>query len=246
MRTTITEVAPEVFRIGVYVGSSNENISCFLIRDELPAMVDTNLGRPFQAVREAVASLIDVSTLRYIFLTSVAIDAAGGANGFLDLAPDAEVRCSPPGLLSVSDLMHRPPRVIVNGERTELGAKTIVAVQAPWVPNWDSMYYYDDTDKVLFATDLFITSGSPEAVTHEDLSESMINLCRRSGAFPSVAHVEQAIERFEAFDVEILASMHGPCLAGDPKRYYEAARNGGVAGLLDAPLYNRMDFEVKT
>jgi flavorubredoxin len=242
---TVTELVPDVFRIGMYHGAANENVSCFVIRDELPAMIDTHFRRTFPVVRDAVAKVLDPSTLRYLFVTTANADSSGGVNGFLDLAPEAEVLCSPLAKLSGNDLFSRPPREVRHGERISLGRRSMLAVQTPWAPTWDAMQFYDETDGLLFATDVFISQASAEPVTSEDQSDKMLALVRRAGIFPSAAHLEQALQRFEKLDVRMLCSMHGPCLAGDPKRYYDALRGPDVAGILDAPLYSNMDFEVK-
>lgn len=242
MEPTVTELVPDVFRISVTVGASGENVSCFLIRDEKPAMIETNLGKVFDIVYPAVAELVDPKSLRYLFIPNAAGDECGALNHFLEIAPDAEPVCSPPGRVTLADFSVRLPRVMMHGQRIELGRTTIMGVQTPWAPTWDSMVFYDETDRLLFCGDLFISSLGEVPVTADDLTENMVAFYQRLGTFPSRAHLEQALQRIEALDIEMLCGMHGPCLTGDPQRYYQAMQDNDVAGLLDAPLYT-MNFE---
>jgi hypothetical protein len=41
MEAIVTEIAPEVFRLGIAPDNSPVNFACFLIRDEQPAMIET-------------------------------------------------------------------------------------------------------------------------------------------------------------------------------------------------------------
>ena len=63
--TTITEIAPDTFRINTFISEANLGFSQFLIRDEEPLLFHTGMRALFPAVREAVAKLIDPATLRW-------------------------------------------------------------------------------------------------------------------------------------------------------------------------------------
>lgn len=60
----ITEVAPDLFRITTFLEPFNLQFSQFLVRDAQPLLYHTGPRALFPAVKEAVASLIDVRTLR--------------------------------------------------------------------------------------------------------------------------------------------------------------------------------------
>jgi len=150
---TVTEIAPDVFRISIYPPGSPSSFGCFLIRDDEPAMVETSFNRFFDLVHGAVRTLIDPSTLRYIFIPHFEMDECGSLNRFLEIAPRAEPVCSPVGaLVTLGDFSARPARALADGESLSLGQKQLTAVIAPWVHVWDSMLVYDSTDKTLFTS----------------------------------------------------------------------------------------------
>jgi len=243
MRSVVTEIAPDVFRLN-QEHPGGANVSCFVIRDEQAAMVETNLGATFPATLEAVRTLLDPETIRYFFIPCFAMDECGALNKFLSHAPKAEVMCSPPGAMTLSDFLGYRPRVMADGERVELGAKSIQAVLTPWAPQLDSMVFYEEADKLLFSSDLFITHhNAEEPVTSEDCSAAMVAFYQSMGTFPSRVHLDQALDKIEALDIEILAGMHGSLFCGDLRRYFTALRHESVAGLLDSPFYERQ-FDV--
>ena len=58
MEATVTEIAPEIFRISIFPPGSRLSFGCFLIRDEAPAMVETSFNRFFDLVHGADGGLV--------------------------------------------------------------------------------------------------------------------------------------------------------------------------------------------
>ncbi len=238
MEATVTEIAPEVFRISMYPPGSPVSYGCFLIRDEAPTMVETSFLHSFDLVHDAVRTLIDPSQLRYLIIPHFEMDECGSLNRFLAIAPHAEPVCSPVGgFVTVNDFSEKPAKVVGQGDRLPLGRKTLTAVLTPWVHYWDSMLIYDETDRLLFTSDLFLQPGDREPITGEDRSQEMVEVCRATGLLPSQKHLERALDRIEPLAVGTLACHHGSVLTGDPGRYYRALRENTVGDVLDAPFY---------
>lgn len=241
MDASVTEIAPDVFRIAI---QPNPGISfgCFLIRDEMPAMIETGFGRQhgmFEAVRGAVEGLINIESLRYIFVPHFEGDECGALNQFLAIAPQAEPVASPVGArLTLADFTDRPAKSLGQGETLSLGKKTLQAVITPWVHFWDSMLVYDPTDRVLFTSDLFGQAGQREAMSSEDLVEAAVQFSG-AGAMPSQAHLARALDHIEPLAVDVLACHHGSVILGDPHPYYRAFRQHQIGDIIDAPSYER-------
>jgi flavorubredoxin len=238
MEPTITEIAPDIFRISIYPPGSPISFGCFLIRDDEPAMVETSFNGFFDLVHGAVRSLIDPVTLRYLFIPHFEMDECGSLNRFLEIAPRAEVVCSPiASQITVADYSQRPPRAIADGDTIKLGRKSITAVLAPWVHLWDSMLVHAEEDRTLFTSDLFLQAGDREPTTTEDRSEEIVQILRMTGAFPSQKLLERTLDRIEPLAVDTIACHHGSVLMGDPHRYYQALRKNPVGDILDTPFY---------
>jgi flavorubredoxin len=232
MEPTITEIAPDAFRIRLHPPGSPVSFGCFLIRDDEPAMVETSLNAFFDLVHGAVRSLIDPARLRYLFISHFEMDECGSLNRFLASAPRAEPLCSPVGsLVTVRDFSQRAPRTLADGEQIRLGRKTLTAVLAPWVHLWDCMLVHDVSDRGLFTSDLFLQAGDREPMTTEDRSLEVVQAACLTGSFPSQKLVEHALDRIEPLDVESLACHHGSVLKGDPRR------DNPVGDIVDAGFY---------
>ena len=52
--TTVSEVAPDVFRISTYVPEADLEFGQFLVRDDQPLLFETGMKALFPAVRDAV------------------------------------------------------------------------------------------------------------------------------------------------------------------------------------------------
>ena len=109
--TTIDEIAPDLFRLCIYVPEFDMQFSHFLVRDEEPLLFHAGLKGMFPALREAVASLLDPATLRHIAWSHFESDEVGALNHWLEIAPQAQPVCTLVGkLVSVDDFAIRPAR----------------------------------------------------------------------------------------------------------------------------------------
>ncbi len=61
---SVTEIAPDVFRIGLYVPEIDLQFNFFLVRDEQPLLFTTGYRATFPSLREAVARVIEPARIR--------------------------------------------------------------------------------------------------------------------------------------------------------------------------------------
>jgi flavorubredoxin len=139
--------------------------------------------------------------------------------------------------VTLDDFSDRPPKAMLHNSSLELGRKNLRMVSTPWVHFWDSMLVYDETDRMLFTSDLFMQPGDREPITDEDRSAEVVQFCRFSGLLPSQKHLETALSKIEPLAVDTLACHHGSVLRGDPTRYYRALRENTVGDIVGAPFY---------
>src|SRR5215467_8186326 len=110
---TTTEIAPDVFRLSIFVPEIDLEFSHFLVRDEEPLLFHAGLRSMFPLLREAASRLIDISKLRYIGFSHFESDECGSLNHWLEIAGAAEPVCGLVGaMVSVNDFASRPARVL--------------------------------------------------------------------------------------------------------------------------------------
>ena len=62
----IDEIAPDLFRLSIYVPDFDMQFNHFLVRDEEPLLFHAGLKGMFPPLREAVGELIDPATVQHI------------------------------------------------------------------------------------------------------------------------------------------------------------------------------------
>ena len=113
----IDEIAPDVYRVSLYVSQFDLQFNHFLIRDDEPLLFHTGMRRMFPEVRDAVAKVIDPATLRWISWSHFEVDECGALNEWLAVAPRAQAICSQVGAM-------RQPRRISQTDRRGASRRT--------------------------------------------------------------------------------------------------------------------------
>ena len=132
----LTEIAPDLYRISIYVPQANLQFNHFLIKDDEPLLFHTGLKATFPLVREAVATLLNPAQLRWIGFSHFESDECGALNQWLEVAPLAEPACSLTGaLVSVNDFAVRPARGLTQDEVLSTGKYRFRFCQTPHLPH---------------------------------------------------------------------------------------------------------------
>ena len=88
--STVTEVAPDLFRIATYVPEFDLQFVQFLVRDEEPLLFHTGMRKMFPTTRDAVARVLDPARIRWISFSHFEADECGALNEWLTVAPRAQ------------------------------------------------------------------------------------------------------------------------------------------------------------
>lgn len=218
-----TEIAPDVYRISVFVPEINLEFSHFLVRDEEPLLFHAGLRGMFPVVREEISRLLDISKLRHIGFSHFESDECGALNHWLELAPAAQPVCGLVGaLVSVNDFSIRPARALTQQDVLETGRYRFRFLPTPHVPHgWDAGVLFEEKERTLFCSDLFHQWGRREPATSDDILER----CRKAlveaeaGPFanymPYTHHTGRVLESLAEREPKTLAVMHGSTYYGD-------------------------------
>ncbi|HYF04152.1 MAG TPA: hypothetical protein VEC36_12285 [Patescibacteria group bacterium] len=76
----INEIAPDVYRISIYVPEADLQFNHFLIKDDEPLLYHAGMRQMFPLVHEAVRSLMDPAKLRWIGFSHFEVDECGALN----------------------------------------------------------------------------------------------------------------------------------------------------------------------
>src|SRR4051794_29134443 len=168
----VHEIADGVFRIATYVAPFNLQFAQFLVRDEEPLLFHTGMRGLFPEVRDAVATVIDPSTLRWVGFSHFEADECGSLNEWQQAAPDATAVCTFVGkIVSGDDFAPKnPARGMADGETFETGTKRFRFLATPHVPHcWEAGMLFEETSKTLFCSDILHQNGDVPAMAEGDI-----------------------------------------------------------------------------
>ncbi len=226
MATTLTEIAPDLFRIATYVPEADLQFNQFLIRDDEPLLFETGFRSMFEVVREQVARVIDPTKIRWIGFSHFEGDECGALNEWLQIAPQAQAVCSLVGAVtSIEDFAIRPPRAMQHDEVLPTGRYRFRFRQTPHVPHcWEAGLMFEETEGTLLCSDLFTHGGDVAPVTTSDVvGPFREGLFADIGgplanAYPYTPQTEGTLRRLAALRPKTLALMHGSTFVGDGGR----------------------------
>lgn len=226
----ITEIAPDVFRISVYVPEMNLQFNHFLIKDEQPMLYHAGMKQMFPLLVEAVKKLIDPAELRWIGFSHFEVDECGGLNDWLKIAPNALPVCSEVGaLVNMSDFSDKPAHAMSENDTLRTGKYNYRFIRTPHLPHgWDAGVLFEETNKTLLCSDILHQNGEVSALTDSDI----LSLHKQSlqefeqgplmSYTPYTKNTSKILKKLSGLNPKTLATMHGSSFNGDcPKALLE-------------------------
>jgi flavorubredoxin len=226
--TSVTEIAPEIFRICTYLPDLGMQFNQFIVRNREPLLYHTGMKAMFPVVRDAIAKVIDPARLRWISFSHFEADECGALNEFLAIAPDAQPLCSMVGaMVSVNDFANRPARGLQDGEVVTTGAKRFRFIGTPHLPHtWEAGHLFEESTRTLFCSDLFHQDGELEPLIESEpelMARARKTLVRyQAGPFanylPFTTMTDDLLAKLGALRPAVIAAMHGSSFKGDGER----------------------------
>ncbi|MEN6560400.1 MAG: FprA family A-type flavoprotein [Acidobacteriota bacterium] len=175
------------------------------------------------------AYLEDVPKIDYIVSNHTEQDHSGGIPRVLERYPGAQVLASEPARAMLADHLGLDPaliRAVADGERLDLGGKTLRFIYTPWVHWPETMSTWLEEDRVLFSCDWF---GSHIARTDlsVDGAEAVLAEAKRYYAeimMPFRKIVQKNLDKIKGLDIALIAPSHGP-VHRDPASIIAAYRD---------------------
>ncbi|MBM3658748.1 MAG: MBL fold metallo-hydrolase [Actinobacteria bacterium] len=219
METRVTEIADGIHQLTTHIAEVDLGFNQYLITGDEPLLFHTGMRMMFPLVRDAVASVIPVESLRWISFGHFEADECGAMNEWLAVAPDATVVQGMIGcMVSIGDAADRPPRPLADGEVLDLGGHRMRWLDTPHLPHgWDAGVMYDETTRTLFCGDLFTMFGAFAPVTDDDPAPAATALDRADGygSWSRVPDSGEQVRRLAGLGATTLAPMHWSAYSGD-------------------------------
>ena len=195
-------------------------------------------GRDMTALIDAVepaklhvleAYLADVPKIDYVISNHTEQDHSGGIPWLIGKYPGIQVLSSEPAKPMLVDHLGLDPakiRTVADGEKIDLGGKTLRFITTPWVHWPETMSTYLEEDRILFSCDWF---GSHIAATElfVDGVGCILAEAKRYYAeimMPFRKIVQKNLDKIKDLEIRIIAPSHGP-IHRDPASIIGAYRD---------------------
>lgn len=221
--SSINEIAPDVYRISIYVPEIDLQFNHFLVKDDEPLLYHTGSKAMFPVLFETVRKIVEPSTIRWIGFSHFEADECGALNQWLEAAPSAEAVCTFVGaVVNISDFSIRVAHVMQKDDVLHTGKYRYRLLPTPHLPHsWDAGMLFEETERTMFCSDLFHQVGDVEPSTESDVigrfreALTTYQTGPLANYLPYTPNTNRLLNELAALKPRTLAVMHGSSFIGD-------------------------------
>ena len=201
--------------------------NAYLLKTEKPTVIDTvdmEFGREFV---EYLSELIDPLLIQYIVINHTEPDHSGGMAALAGKAPNATIVCTELAVNELKEMYKLHDRnflVVKDGDTLDIGGKTLLFKETPYLHTEETMITYCIEDKILFPCDIFSTHVAVNEIFADeagfDITEDFVGYYNAI-IHPHRRYVRTLIDALEGLDVKMIAPSHGFILREDIGKYIE-------------------------
>jgi len=180
------------------------------------------------AVNEQLEDLsVGQGALDYIVINHMEPDHTGAMARIVDAYPDVEILCSPKAVPLIKHFykIEKNVRAVADGEKLDLGGKTLQFFMTPNIHWPETMMTYLEEDQILFSCDAFGSFGRYDHCFDDELTEEertkLVSETERYYAnivssFSSF--VTRGIAKLAPLSIKVVAPSHGVVWRSEPEK----------------------------
>lgn len=203
--------------------------SYLIMGGEKTVLIETVKDKFFD---EFLANLQEVTALEkidYLIVNHTEPDHVGSVEKLLEKIPGLTVVGSETALEFLKDIVNRKFKAqpVGDGDKIDLGGKTLRFISAPFLHWPDSMYTYLEEDSILFTCDSFGCHYSDERLFNDLMEEDFTEAYKYYFDViisPFKPYVLEALGKIKDLKISTICPGHGPILRRDIPHYLEMYR----------------------
>lgn len=197
----------------------------YLLQTEKPTIIDTvdiSFGREYV---ENLKTLIDLNEIKYIVINHTEPDHSGALGSLAGRAKNAVIVCTEPAVIELKEmykLHNREFLVVKDGDKLDIGGKTLEFYETPYLHTEETMVTYCKEDKVLFSCDIFSTHIANHDYFNDSAKEDIMEdfkIYYQLIMHPHRRYVKDMIKKIKDLDIEIIAPSHGYIIRRDARKF---------------------------
>ncbi|MHB8916514.1 MAG: FprA family A-type flavoprotein [Desulfocucumaceae bacterium] len=199
--------------------------NAYLVKGEKSALVDAVKSGYKDELLSRVASVLPPEKIDYIVVNHTEPDHSGAMGALLEKMPQATVIASGTAVRFLREMINRdfPHIVVKDGDRVDLGGKTLDFISAPFLHWPDTIFTYVPEDQALFTCDAFGRHFCSREIFNDLAgdSEDAYRYYYDVIMSPFAGYVLDAVNRIGLLDFDLIAPSHGPVLRDNPRLWVE-------------------------
>lgn len=197
----------------------------YLLKTGKPTVIDTvdmEFGREYA---ESLGEMIDLMDIQFIVINHTEPDHSGGMAALAAKAANATIVCTEiavPELQEMYKLHNRNFLAVKDGDTLDIGGKTLLFKETPYLHTAETMITYCMEDRILFPCDIFSTHVAVGKLFSDeagfDITEDF------KGYYSAIIHphrryVTTLLEAVKELDIRMIAPSHGFVIREDIAKY---------------------------
>ena len=236
------EIAPNIYFIGVFdpdirtfdiimKTANGSSYNAYLLKTSEGVVIVDTVKLEFQKeFFKKIEQLCDYDEIKYVICHHLEPDHAGAIPELIKRAPHAKVMISPQAagmLKAITQKENIDFETVWTNKSLNMGDKTIKFLTTPYLHWPETMSSYVEEDKLLFSGDVF-GSHYHDKRLFDDLVGDFFYAFKYYYDHimrPFKSYALNAIKLYDKYEINIIATLHGPILRDNPKKYIEYYRS---------------------
>ena len=183
---------------------------------EKTALIDTVNPGFEKILEEKIDQVSETKEIDYLIMNHAEPDHAKALAHLLPKTDGGTIITSKKGKDMAQELHHLPEesiRTVENGNKIDLGGKKLRFINAPWLHWPETMFTFYEEENILFPCDFFGSHLASEKFYDEEMGDELTQYAKSYFGeimMPFRKMVDQALDKIEDLDIEMIAPSHGP------------------------------------
>lgn len=204
--------------------ANGSSYNAYLIKgSEGVAIFDTVKAEYSEDFFKKVEELCSYDEIKYIVMHHLEPDHSGALKELMSRSKNAKLIISLQAQIIINNLFKEGIEfeVVMDNKIISLGDKTIEFIMTPYLHWPDTMSSYIKEDKILFSGDVFGCHFCDERIFDDMVGDFDFAFKYYYDKImrPFKRFMVSALQKYQKFEIETIAPLHGPIIRSNPKKY---------------------------